>query len=125
MLQTPFREQCSRTAERPPRPLKALLYRSHVPQEVRALMLECLQQQPAARPTSLQVLARLRAVIEGGTSTGSPKAEGIPVGTAGAADAAAASDGAGSSVRAASALPLKAVAMPIQLRPTPPSPFAS
>ena len=98
--------------------------RSFGPQEVRALMLECLQQQPAARPTSLQLLQRLRAVVEGVTPTGSPKAPASAAHTAGTAGTAGVADAAVGSTSPA-VVPVLHKAMSIELRPTPPSPFAS
>ena len=105
-------------------------------------MLDCLQQQPAARPTALQVLSRLRALVEGGAKPPSPgrintaprAASSDPV--AYAPDTPDAMGVLGASPRAprpaaspaaanAAKPPLPRPITAIQLRPTPPSPFAS
>lgn len=84
-------------------------------------MLACLSEKPAARPTALQVLQTLRAVVEGAPPPGSHHAAS---GTAGPAGAGA---GAGP-VEAGTGVPLQRAgsrSMSIQLPPTLPSPFAS
>ncbi|KAI7838770.1 hypothetical protein COHA_007387 [Chlorella ohadii] len=130
------------TGERPQRGQLRMPRDDECPEEVRALMLDCLQQQPAARPTALQVLSRLRALVEGGAKPPSPgrintaprAASSDPV--AYAPDTPDAMGVLGASPRAprpaaspaaanAAKPPLPRPITAIQLRPTPPSPFAS
>ena len=107
-------------------------------------MLECLQQQPAARPTSLQVLKRLRALAEADSKPPSPAPINVPPPSAASEHAAKAPDtpdavnsiaagtlpppapaATAATPPAVAAPPLPPRIMSIQLRPTPPSPFAS
>lgn len=95
-------------------------------QEVRTLMLACLSEKPSARPNALQVLQSLRAVVEGGPP---PGRNNNTAGSATGGPQEAPAAGPGEAAAAATlpdARPLRvSPAMSIQLRPPPPSPFAS